>query len=167
MKSVSRYLTPWRVTVTFSDTWRLRPRLVMALQTLPCVTWKCEPPPSWTGKPWSWLGRAGCTEKWVTDLLMTGIQFSWCSPKCWLRKCKKRPPFLSPTFVHTPILIRNQVSSEFLSFHLGMQVWYLPHQYIFMRWCWFQHNLEWILLASRGMNPDHAQGLASFTVASF
>ena len=39
MKSVSRYLTPWRVTMKPEG---LGHALVTALRTLPCVTWKCE-----------------------------------------------------------------------------------------------------------------------------
>ena len=55
-------------------------------------------------------------------------------------------------FVSEPSFLR------ILSFRLGMQLWYLPHQYGFMRWCWFQHNLEWILLASRRDEPRWCPG---------
>ena len=78
MKSVSRYLTPWRVTVKPEG---LGHALVMALWTLPCVTWKCESPPSGTGKTVRSVGKG-----WVlwemSDWLADDRKFSFhCVPQ--------------------------------------------------------------------------------------
>lgn len=154
MKSVSRYLTPWRVTMKPEG---LGHALVTALWTLPCVTWKCES---------HLLGLADCE---ASREGLGALRNAWLT--CWWQEFSFHlfPKLLTQEVQEKTLWSESCICSHthfvpepsflrILSFRLGMQLWYLPHQYGFMRWCWFQHNLEWILLASRRDEPRWCPG---------